>query len=177
MAVAKVYPNQDVIYGLAVNQPVGPAPNMLPGSGTTYDPTQRSIHLANTPGVAFFDRVNGINLNGPENMYRMDPVGSGDHGSALAQEVDVYFPAKVSQRPCVFDVTVGYGAIPASGAALIIESPSGVQLLKEPISNAGETEMRFKNFKGAKSGDMLLRLSSGGTGNTGYLNVGGHRYE
>lgn len=92
-------------------------------------------------------------------------------GSASNSTVTLSLPAYPGKRWYVVLVTVGYSAAPTGGLLTVLESANPV--FRVPIADARPTAVA-PLLRGAPGNAMTITLSAGGSGITGYANVGAY---
>lgn len=173
MAVAKILPSGDFIYGGSTI-----CPKEGSAVGTFFHaPADRVIDIPDDSGDFFLrndGRFRGDNWLTPGAIS----ANSGDFAQNASGDAVVYFPAEKYLSQAIYGAAFEYSATPGSGF-LRIDSPSGVPVFGPVgISSAG---MGFQDFdmglKGGRNKDMLIVLGGGGAGVTGSLSIKGHRKE
>jgi len=173
MAIGKIFPNKDIIYGGSVITPD-------PLSPYFYAPSNRIIDIPDTSSLAYFQDVNARYSADHWTLEGAVPVASGDTNSPSANaDAVVYYAAPGTRRHHVVQgLAYGYNATPTSGF-ISIESPSGTPIFGPlPITTS---DAQFEDFpRGFKAGanlDMLIRLTAAGSAVKGAVSAKGHRIE
>lgn len=169
--------------GVAVIEP----PPTIPPSGNPYikgieendfDHSKVQIlELSDIQGMTLNARADASYLRGELYEHDVEVISaSGDASHATAANAIVDYAAPGPNRyHTITGLYFGYSATP-TGGLISVQSPSGVVLFEEPITNAGAGFFPFtKHMVGGIDADMLVTLTNGGSGVTGYVSVEGHK--
>lgn len=166
MAVAKIDPNADAVYGNSV---------VLTSPLNTYvhDDMSRTIHVPQPTGVRFYRTVNGRYLE----EHIVLPASSGDTSSPAANaNATVFYGADGPGRHhTIHGIEWSYNGTP-SGGYVVVESPSGTPVFGPSyVTSGGPGFFPFENgLVGAENASMLIKLSAGGAGVKGSVTAHGH---
>jgi hypothetical protein len=172
MAVSKVFPNQDVVNGLATVF----AGDKIPLS---YDNNQRTQHFDNASGTTVVANLYGRfrSVTWPETVL---PANSNFAvTSAAGQNATLTLSALPYQRHVLHEIDWGYTGTMISGSgSLKIESPVGTKIFDIDIPNTGPGFFSWDGgLKGAKGESMIITLRAGGPAASGKFNVTQYRTE
>lgn len=173
MAVAKIFPSQDVINGLST---------MFAGDNIplSHEDTQRSEHVSEPSGNLTIGSIYGRFKSSPWEE-RVLPVTAADCDIPSSGGVDaiVTYAAVPFQRQVLHKVDWSYNGDPVGGSGqLIVESPIGTTLDSVYITQGGAGFHEWeKGLKGNKGSQLRVKLLSGGATVKGAVNVTGRRTE